>query len=283
MTITTRGLPAHWPLLEGDENGVPRGKLNGKVAIITGGDSGIGRSVAILFAQEGADICLVYGNEHKDADATMSRIEKCGRRVIRFSGDLADASFCEEVAQRTINAFGRINILVNNAGPKSDVPDEVPGAEARKPVQAERIFCMNIFGVFYLTKAVVSHLKARSVIINTTAAQACQTSPQMTKYVHTKAAVMNFTRLMASDLANREIRVHAIAHEPVGRPLPPAMFPAGIKPSFDENTAFTPAGRPAGVAPACVFFASEADSPFITGQVLHVNAGPETFRASNGI
>ncbi len=164
---------------------IASGKLKGKVAIVTGGDSGIGRSVALLFAKEGADICIVYLNEHEDADLTIARIEKFGRRVIQFDGDLANPDFCEEVVQRTINAYGKIDILVNNAGQQ----DAVMGVGELNPAHVEKIFRTNIFSFFYLTRAALPHLKKGAAIINTSSIQAYDPSPKLMDYACTKAAI----------------------------------------------------------------------------------------------
>jgi len=255
--------------IEEDKHYVASGKLKGKVAVVTGGDSGIGRSVAILFAREGADVCIVYLNEHEDADKTMARIEALGRRVIKFAGDIADPEFCGEVIQRTINAFGRIDILVNNAAEQ----DEVGGVEDLEPERVEKSFRTNIFGFFYLTKAALPHLKAGAAIINTTSIQACDPSPHLMVYACTKAAILNFTRSLAKQLADKKIRVNAVAPGPVWTPLIPSTFSANDIGSFGEKTLFKRPGQPAEVAPAFLFFATESESSLITGQVLHVNGG----------
>lgn len=255
--------------LDEDHEYIPNGKLKGKVAIITGGDSGIGRSVAILFAKEGADICIVYLNEEEDADATLKRIEELGRRAIKFSGDIGKPDFCDEVTQRTLNAFGRIDILVNNAGEQT----EVKGVEDLEPVLVEKIFRTNIFGFFYMSKAVVPHLKTGTAIINTTSIQAYDPSPHLMIYAATKAAILNFTRSLAKELADKKIRVNAVAPGPIWTPLIPTTFePEDLK-TFGEKTLFKRPGQPVEVAPAYLFLATETDSSFITGQVIHVNGG----------
>lgn len=251
----------------------PAGKLKGKVAIVTGGDSGIGRSVALLFAREGADVCIVYLNEHEDAEQTLARIKQNGGRAIKCDGDLGKPEFCEYVIQQTLKAFNRLDILVNNAGEQGDVS----GVEDLKPEQVERVFRTNIFGFFYMTKAALPHLQAGASVINTTSIQAYDPSPHLMDYACTKAAILNFTRSLARELAEKKIRVNAVAPGPVWTPLIPATFDGDRVQKFGEKTLFKRAGQPAELAPAYVFFASESDSSFITGQVLHVNGGQGMF------
>lgn len=248
-------------------------KLRGKVAIVTGADSGIGRSVAILFAKEGADISMVYLNEHEDAKDTMKRIEEIGGRVIKFDGDLADPKFCETIVKETVNAFGHIDILVNNAAEQG----EVTGVEELEPQLVEKTFRTNIFSFFYLTKSVLPHLGEGAAIINTTSIQAYEPSPHLMAYACTKAAILNFTRSLAKQLAEKKIRVNAVAPGPIWTPLIPATFSAEKITSFGEKTLFKRAGQPAEVAPAYLFFANEHASSFVTGQVLHVNGGQGMF------
>jgi NAD(P)-dependent dehydrogenase (short-subunit alcohol dehydrogenase family) len=254
-----------------EEQYVGSGKLRGKVAIVTGGDSGIGRAVAILFAREGADVSIVYFNEHEDADKTMLQIEELERRAIKFAGDIAEPDFCAEVIQRTINAFGRLDILVNNAGEQY----EVKGVEDLEPARVEKCFRANVFGFFYLTKAALPHLKAGATIINTTSLQAYDPSPHLMVYAGAKAAILNFTRSLAKQLAEKKIRVNAVAPGPVW--TAPATFSPGDAGTLGEKTLFKRPGQPAEVAPAYLFLATEAESSLITGQVLHVNGGQGMF------
>ncbi len=255
--------------IEEDMEYVASGKLKGKVAVITGGDSGIGRSVAIQFAKEGADICIVCLNEEDDAEMTAARIEEIGRRAIQFEGDIGEPEFCEEVVQGTLDAFGRIDILVNNAGEQH----EVNGVEDLEPEMVERMFRTNIFGFFYLTKATLPYLKAGAAIINTTSIQAYDPAPHLMAYACTKAAILNFTRSLAKELAEKKIRVNAVAPGPVWTPLIPTTFKPEELKTFGNKTLFKRPGQPVELAPAYLFLATEADSSFMTGQVMHVNGG----------
>ena len=259
--------------LEEDKEYIPAGKLKGKAAIITGADSGIGRSVAILFAKEGADVAVVYLNEHQDADQTVKRIKELGRRAIKLPGDLGDPIFCEEVVEQSIAAFGRIDVLVNNAAEQ----EGIGGVEELVPENVERIFRSNIFGFFYLTRAALSHMKEGASIINTTSIQAYEPSPHLMHYACTKAAILNFTRSLAKQLAEKKIRVNAVAPGPIWTPLIPASFEADDVKSFGQKTLFKRAGQPAEVAPAYLYLAAGGDSSYVTGQVLHVNGGQGMF------
>jgi len=258
------------PLEEGPDYR-PSGKLEGKAAIITGGDSGIGRSIAILFAKEGADVCIIYLNEHKDADHTLARVRELGRRGVKVAGDIGDPGFCKRAVQEALHAFGRVDILVNNAAEQK----EISGIEDLKAEQVERTFRTNIFGFFYLTDAVLPHLKKGATIINTTSIQAYRPEPYLMDYACTKAAILNFTRSLAKELAARNVRVNAVAPGPIWTPLIPASFSAEHVAKFGKNTLLKRPGQPAEVAPAYVFLASNADSSFITGQVIHINGGSE--------
>lgn len=224
--------------IDEDKDYKAAGKLKGKVAIVTGADSGIGRSVAILFAREGADVCIVYLNEHEDAEQTVTRIKQIGGRVIKCDGDLAKPEFCEYVIQQTLKAFNRVDILVNNTGTQG----EVRGVEDLKPEHVEKIFRTNIFGFFYMTKAALPHLGEGAAIINTTSIQAHEPSPHLMDYACTKAAILNFTRSLAKELAEKKIRVNAVAPGPIWTPLIPATFEGEDIEKFGEKTLFKRAG-----------------------------------------
>lgn len=243
-------------------------KLRGRVALITGGDSGIGRSIAVLFAKEGADVAIVYLEEHEDAEETRRAVERAGRRCLLLPGDVGGSTFCSQVVERTVEEFGRLDILVNNAAEQhvqqrlEDITDE----------QLERTFRTNIFAYFYLARAALPHLGPGSTIINTTSVTAYQGNPQLIDYASTKGAIVAFTRSLSLAVADREIRVNAVAPGPIWTPLIPATFPEKKVEEFGENTAMGRAGQPDEVAPSYVFLASE-DASYITGQVLHPNGG----------
>ncbi|HTG45829.1 MAG TPA: SDR family oxidoreductase [Verrucomicrobiae bacterium] len=255
--------------LDEDTDRKPSGKLMDKVAIVTGGDSGIGRSVALLFAREGADICIVYLNEDEDARNTAARIEQSGRRAILCAGDIGDPEFCVQCVEQTIENFGKIDIVVNNAAEQ----DEISGVEDLTPEKVERTFKTNIFGCFYLTKAALPHLKEGASIINTTSVQAYDPSYELMDYACTKAAILNFTRSLAKQLAPKKIRVNAVAPGPIWTPLIPASFPAEHLKDFGKKTLFKRPGQPAEVAPSYLFLAALSESSYITGEVIHVNGG----------
>ena len=196
------------------------GKLQGRVALITGGDSGIGRAVAIMFAQEGADVALVYLNEHDDATETKRRVEATGRRCATFAGDIGQESFCREVVERTVAALGQLDILVNNAA-EQHPQDSIAKISAE---QLERTFRTNIFSYFYMSKAALPHLHARNAIINTTSVTAYKGSPQLLDYSATKGAIVAFTRSLSQALVGQGIRVNGVAPGPIWTPLIPSTF-----------------------------------------------------------
>lgn len=243
-------------------------KLNDKVALITGGDSGIGRAVAVHFAREGANIAIVYLNEDVDAEDTKKMIEAEGKLCLLIKGDVKDAGFCKKAVQKTVKQFGQINILVNNAG--MQVPQKDPKKIDEK--QLEETFRTNIFGYFYFAHEVLEHFSTGDSIINTTSVTAYRSSPNLIDYSSTKGAITSFTRSLATNLAKSGIRVNAVAPGPVWTPLIVSTFDEEKIKSFGAETAMERAGQPSEVAPAYVFLASD-DSSFITGQVIHVNGG----------
>ncbi|MBF2001848.1 MAG: SDR family oxidoreductase [Synechococcales cyanobacterium M58_A2018_015] len=243
-------------------------KLKGKVALITGGDSGIGRAVAIVFAKEGADVAVAYLNEHQDAEETKRRVEQEGRRCILMAGDIGDESFCQKLVQDTVKAFGKLDILVNNAAEQH--PQE--SIEQISAEQLERTFRTNIFSMFYLTKAALPHLKEGSTIINTTSVTAYKGNPQLLDYSTTKGAIVAFTRSLSQALVEKGIRVNGVAPGPIWTPLIPATFPAEKVASFGQQVPMQRAGQPEEIAPSYVFLASD-DSSYMSGQILHPNGG----------
>jgi NAD(P)-dependent dehydrogenase (short-subunit alcohol dehydrogenase family) len=251
-----------------DQRHRPSGKLQGKVALITGGDSGIGRAVSILFAKEGADVAIAYLNEHEDAEETRRQVEQEGRRGLLIAGDIGDETFCREAVQRTVSEFGKLDILVNNAA-EQHPQDSIEQISAE---QLERTFRTNIFAMFYLVKAAMPHLKQGSTIINTTSVTAYKGSPQLLDYSSTKGAIVAFTRSLSQALVEQGIRVNAVAPGPIWTPLIPSTFPEDKVASFGADVPMKRAGQPAEVANCYLFLASD-DSSYIAGQVLHPNGG----------
>ncbi|PNG15011.1 SDR family oxidoreductase [Stutzerimonas stutzeri] len=244
------------------------GKLQGKVAIITGGDSGIGRSVAVLFAREGADVAILYLDQHQDADQTRKVVEDQGRTCLTFAGDVADRDVCRKVVDETLAKFGKLDILVNNAAEQH--PQK--GLEDISEEQWEKTFRTNIFGMFQMTKAALPHLKEGASIINTTSVTAYKGSPQLLDYSATKGAITAFTRSLSMNLAERGIRVNGVAPGPIWTPLIPSTFDADKVAEFGANVPFKRPGQPDEVAPAYVYLAS-SDASYVSGQVIHVNGG----------
>lgn len=244
------------------------GKLEGKVALITGGDSGIGRAVALHFAREGADVCIAYLDEDRDAEETRRMVEAEGRRCQTFRGDIGYEERCRELVATVIDKFGKLDILVNNAA-EQHPQDSLEKISAE---QLERTFRTNIFAQFYLTKAALPHLGKDAAIINTTSITAYRGNPQLIDYASTKGAIVAFTRSLASALAEKGIRVNGVAPGPIWTPLIPSTFSAEKTAKFGTNEPLGRAGQPADVAPSYVFLAS-ADAAYITGQVLHPNGG----------
>lgn len=244
------------------------GKLEGKKALLTGADSGIGRAAAVYFAREGADVAIVYLEEHEDAKETKKLIEQEDRQCLLISGDIGSEDFCKEAIQKTLDTFGQIDVLVNNAGeqhPQNSLLDIT--AE-----QLEKTFRTNIFGYFYMTKAALPHLKKGASIINTASITAYQGNPALIDYSATKGAIVSFTRSLAGSLAKDGIRVNGVAPGPIWTPLIPSTFSAEKVEKFGSDTPFGRAGQPDELAPAYVFLASK-DSSYISGQMIHVNGG----------
>ena len=249
-----------------DQRGCDR--LKDKVALITGGDSGIGRAVAIAFAKEGADLAIAYLDEHEDAAETKRLVEEQGRRCITIAGDVGDEKFCELAIARTVNDLGSLDVLVNNAAEQH--PQESIQKISAK--QLERTFRTNIFSYFFLTKAALPHLRKGSAIVNTTSVTAYRGSPALIDYSATKGAIVAFTRSLSQALVDKGIRVNAVAPGPIWTPLIPASFPEEKVETFGSDTPMGRAGQPEEVAPSYVFLASD-DSSYMTGQVLHPNGG----------
>ena len=243
-------------------------KLMDKVALITGGDSGIGRAVSIHFAREGADIAIVYLNEDIDAKETKRLIEAEGRKCLLLKGDVKKAAFCKKAVADTVSKLGKLNILVNNAG--MQLPQKDPKAIDEK--QLEDTFRTNIFAYFHFANEALEHLHEGDCIINTTSVTAYRSSPNLIDYSSTKGAITSFTRSLATNLTDKKIRVNAVAPGPVWTPLIVATFDEEKIKEFGSETAMKRAGQPSELGPAYVFLASD-DASFITGQVLHVNGG----------
>ncbi|MBD1936817.1 SDR family oxidoreductase [Microcoleus sp. FACHB-68] len=244
------------------------GKLLGKVALITGGDSGIGRAVAIMYAKEGAKVAIGYLNEDEDAQETKRLVEEHNTECLTIAGDIGDEKFCQQAVQQTIDTFGKLDILVNNAAeqhPQQSITDIT--AE-----QLERTFRTNIFSMFYLTKAALPHLKEGSAIINTTSVTAYQGNPQLLDYSSTKGAIVAFTRSLSQSLVEKGIRVNGVAPGPIWTPLIPSTFSEEKVESFGQQVPMKRAGQPEEVAPSYVFLASD-DSSYMSGQILHPNGG----------
>lgn len=243
-------------------------KLAGRVAVISGGDSGIGRAVSLAFASEGADVAILYLNEHRDAKETARAVENAGRRAITIAGDIGNESFCRRAVGRVVKELGRLDILVNNAA-EQHPQDSIEKITAK---QLERTFRTNIFSFFFLTKAALPHLKKGSAIINTASVTAYRGSASLLDYSSTKGAIVSFTRSLAHSLVKRGIRVNAVAPGPIWTPLIPATFPGEKVETFGSDVPLGRTGQPNEVAPCYVFLASD-DSSYMTGQVLHPNGG----------
>ncbi len=244
------------------------GKLMNKVAIITGGDSGIGRAVAVGFVKEGATVVIAYYNEHKDAEETKDFIERLGGTCLLLAGDIKDTNFCDKIVDETIKKFGRIDILVNNSGvqyqQKSllDITDE----------QFDLTMKTNIYSMFYLTKRALKHMKPGASIINVTSITTFQGEPELIDYVTSKGAIVGFTRSLATNLAAKNIRVNAVSPGVFWTPLQPACWEAEKIPTLGSDAPMGRAGHPYEIAPLFIYLAS-SDSSYVTGQVMHINGG----------
>jgi NAD(P)-dependent dehydrogenase (short-subunit alcohol dehydrogenase family) len=243
-------------------------KLRSAVAIVTGGDSGIGRAIAIAFAKEGADIVIAYFNEHKDANDTKQEVERCGRKCILIDGDVGNESFCKNIVETTISFFGRLDILVNNAA-EQHVCDSILDISSE---QLERTFRTNIYSMFYMVKAAFPHLKKNARIINTASVTAYKGSGHLLDYSATKGAIVAFTRSLSQQLVGRGIYVNAVAPGPIWTPLIASTFSSDEVTNFGKKTPMERPGQPDEVAPCYVFLASQ-DCSYMTGQVLHPNGG----------
>ena len=270
------GLPGHESQLEPKPDWQPRYKgsdrLKGKVALITGADSGIGRAVAALFAREGADVAILYLCEHDDASKTKEIVEAEGRKAITIAGDVGSKDFCRDAVERTVRELGGLDILVNNAGEQHSDKDIRDITEE----QLRRTFQTNIFGMFFLTQAAMDHLKAGAAIINCTSETMYKGSPGLLDYSATKGAITAFTRSLAKNLVKQGIRVNGVAPGPIWTPLNPSGGqPPEEIPEFGKDTPMGRPGQPNEVAPAFLFLACD-DSSYMTGQVLHPEGGNTT-------
>jgi NAD(P)-dependent dehydrogenase (short-subunit alcohol dehydrogenase family) len=269
-------LPGHESQLEPKPDWKPRfpgsGRLKDKVALVTGGDSGIGRAVCALFAREGADVAIVYLCEHDDAEFTKDIVEKEGRKAIAIPGDIGDKSFCERAVAQTVQQLGRLDVLVNNAGeqhPDKDIRDITEE-------QLKRTFQTNVFGMFYMTQAAEPHLKRGAAVINCTSETMYMGSPGLLDYSATKGAITAFTRSLAKNLVKQGVRVNGVAPGPIWTPLNPfgGQPPEDVA-KFGKDTPMGRPGQPNEVAPSFLFLACE-DSSYMTGQVLHPDGGDTT-------
>lgn len=244
------------------------GRLEGKSAIITGGDSGIGRAVALAFAREGADVAISYLNETEDAEETRRVVEDAGRKCLLIAGDIGDEAHCQNIVEQTTGEFGKIDILVNNAA--FQMAHE--GIADFTSEEIEKTFRTNIFAMFYLCKAALPQMKEGGAIINTTSIQAYDPKPSLMAYAATKGAIVNFTKSLSQEVIERGIRVNAVAPGPVWTPLIPATMPPEAVENFGKETPLKRPAQPYELAPAYVFLASD-DASYITGEILGVTGG----------
>lgn len=244
------------------------GKLEGKRAIVTGGDSGIGRAVAIGFAKEGADVAVFYLEEDRDAEVTKQQVEQTGRQCFLIRGDIGDAAFCRDAVEKAVKQLGGLDILVNNAAEQYSKESLLEISDE----QLESTFRTNIFSMFYLTRAALPHLKKGASIINTTSITAYQGSAHLLDYSSTKGAITSFTRSLAANLAEKGIRVNGVAPGPIVTPLNPPLMDKKEWAEFGKDTPMKRPGQPDEVAPCFIFLAS-ADASYMSGQILHPNGG----------
>ncbi|MFU1797997.1 SDR family oxidoreductase [Paenibacillus azoreducens] len=267
----------HQPGIESEMNPLPKfesqnyagsGKLKDKKAIITGGDSGIGRAVAVAFAKEGADTSIIYLNEHGDAQETKRLIEEKGRKCLLIAGDIGDEAFCKNAVNQSVKELGGLDILINNAAeqhPQQKIEDITQE-------QLERTFRTNIFGMFFMTKMAMPYLKSGSAIVNTASITAYKGNPTLIDYSATKGAIVSFTRALSMNVVEKGIRVNAVAPGPIWTPLIPSSFDAQKVSEFGSTQPMKRPGQPEELAPAFVYLASD-DSSYVSGQVIHVNGG----------
>jgi NAD(P)-dependent dehydrogenase (short-subunit alcohol dehydrogenase family) len=274
-----RQVQAHQPGHESEMNPRPEygprypgaGRLDGKVAIVTGGDSGIGRAVAVLFAREGADVAILYLDEHEDAEETAEAIRREGQKCLTIAGDIGGEEFCRSAVEQTFEHFGRIDILVNNAAEQHEQESITDISEE----QLVRTFKTNVFGYFFMSKAVLPHLQEGAAIVNTTSVTAYKGSAQLLDYSATRGAIVAFTRSLSQQLAEKKIRVNGVAPGPIWTPLIPASFDEERVAQHGANVPLGRPGQPNEVAP-CYLFLACADSSYVTGSVLHPNGGDAT-------
>jgi NAD(P)-dependent dehydrogenase (short-subunit alcohol dehydrogenase family) len=252
----------------GEESYRGSGKLQGKAAIITGGDSGIGRAVALAFAREGADILISYLDEHSDAQDTVRIVEKEGPRCIAVAGDIGEEAHCQQIVQRAFQEFGKLDILVNNAA----YQEVIKSIQDVTEEMLMRTYRTNIFAMFFLCRAALSQMQPGSTIINTTSIQAYQPSPTLLPYSTTKGAILTFTKGLSDEAIKKGVRVNAVAPGPVWTPLIPSSFPGDKVAEFGKDTPMGRPGQPAELAPVYVFLAS-AESSYITGECIGVTGG----------
>lgn len=256
------------PIFKSEGYGIINGKLKDKVAVITGGDSGIGKAAAVALANEGTDIAIIYNNENKDAEDTKKEIEKAGRKCFLIAGDIKNKDFCNKAIEKVISSLGKINILINNAA----VQYEQQNIEDITEEQLKKTFETNIFGTFFMTQAAIAHLQKGDCIINTTSITAYRGHETLIDYSSTKGALTSFTRSLAMNLVSKGIRVNAVAPGPVWTPLIPASFDEKKVGNFGTDNKQGRAAQPVELAGAYVFLASQ-EASFITGTTIHVNGG----------